>query len=167
MMRFCFLIFLPFVIVGCNFSTPAELRNLNPVTITIMQGDQPVENVHVLLVNKKPQNSLYSCGGVTDIKGHTKIQTTLREYVRDGVPAGNYSAILRQKIVFPDDLKSLEEEISLPESERKKRQDKRIAFEEQNRVIPKILESSATSPVELIVEEKKGTELTIDISKYR
>jgi 5-hydroxyisourate hydrolase-like protein (transthyretin family) len=166
-MRFCFLAFLPLVIIGCNISTPPELRNLSSVTIVVTNDGQPVRNVHVSLTNKKPQNILYSYGGVTDTEGRTKIQTTLREYVRTGVPSGNYSVVFRNVIVFPADLESSEEEISLPEIERKKRQAKRVVFEEQNRVIPEILESSKTSPIELTVEEKKGTELMVDISKYR
>jgi hypothetical protein len=166
MMRFDFLLLLLLAVIGCNISTPPELRNLSPVTITVLNGDQPVENVHVSLAAKEPQHLLYGCGGVTGSNGCAKIQTTIREHFRDGAIPGSYSITLRKKIVFPADLEPSETEISLPEKERKVRQTKREAFEKQNRIIPIIFEQQETSPITLTVESRKATELTIDISKY-
>jgi hypothetical protein len=166
MMRFSFLSLLLLVIIDCNISTPPELRNLSPVTITVLNGDQPVENVHVSLASKEPQHLLYGCGGVTGFDGCTKIQTTIREHVRNGAIPGSYSITLRKIIVFPADLEPSETEIGLPEEERKVLRTKREAFEKQNQIIPNIFEQQETSPITLTVESRKTTELTIDISKH-
>ena len=46
------------------------------------------------------------------------------------------------------------------------KQKKREDFVEKNRVIPKVLESYRTSPIELSVDEKTGAQLTVDLKKY-
>ncbi|MDR2706560.1 MAG: hypothetical protein LBC02_12335, partial [Planctomycetaceae bacterium] len=100
--------------------------------------------------------------------GVAKIRTTIRSFTGNGVEAGTYTVVLYQDIQLPENLQpsTTEQEASLS-NEIKELKKKRADFLKQSRVIPEILESSETSPIELTVEEKKGTELTIDISKYR
>jgi hypothetical protein len=169
MQKSLFLLFLLFLLFsnGCITSTPPELQNLCPVTITVTDKGVPVDGVLVSLFSKQPQ-SLRGCKDTTNAEGVAKIRTTIRSFTRNGVEAGTYTVVLYREMLLPENLQpsAAEQEASLS-NEIKELKKKRVNFMKQNRVIPEILESSETSPIELTVEEKKSTELTIDISKYR
>jgi hypothetical protein len=160
------LLWLP-IFIGCNNVTiPDELKNLCPVTITVTENHQPVEGVTVRLVSKEPRG-VFASNGITDVKGIAKLQSSRGSYTGNGVPAGTYSVVLLKTVDFPEDLMPVEADQNLSQSALAKKQVKQEEFLDKNRVIPKILESSSSSPVELIVTEKTGVTLEIDLSKYK
>lgn len=82
-----------------------------------------------------------------------------------GIPAGVYTITLGKTPPFPPELGPQQEEDSLPNKEFSALQKKREEFLEQNRIIPKTLESAKTSPLELTVE-KNTQGMSIDISQF-
>ena len=159
-------VFALFICVGCNQTkVPDELKNLTPVTVTVTDGSQPVENVAVRLSVKGTQGA-FACVGATDAKGVAVIQSTSGSYTGKGAPAGTYSIVLVKPVDIPEDLQPQEEDQDNPAVAAAK-QTKRDAFLKQNNVIPDKLTQSASSPIELTVVEKSGATTEIDIAKYR
>jgi hypothetical protein len=149
---------------GCDSSLPDELGVLYPVTITITNDGQPIDNVTVMLSNKTTSFGAWAHTGITDSNGTTQIQTVLGSRYGKGVPEGKYTITLVKTLSLPPELEPTMKEQSMPVKEVQNLQKKRDQFWEQNRIIPKILESSDLSPISLTVEKK--TELNIDISKF-
>jgi hypothetical protein len=160
---FSLLPLLLFLLIGCSKSPP-ELGTLYPVTITVTDKGVPLEGILVSLVDKEPQIPR-GCSALTNSAGVAKITTSLRSYTGNGVVTGNYRVALSKMVTLPPELQGSDEDLDLPENKRKEREKKRTEFLEKNRVIPLLLESRTSSPIELTVE-KKSTVLTIDISQY-
>jgi len=159
-------VFTLFICIGCNQTkVPEELKNLVPVTITVTDGSQPVENVAVRLSAKGSQGA-FACVGTTDAKGVAVIQSTRSSYTGKGAPAGTYFVVLVKTVEIPEDLQPQEEDQDNPVAAAAK-QAKLTAFLKENRAIPLVLTQSTSSPVELTVAEKTGATAEIDIAKYR
>ena len=155
------------ICAGCNqVKAPEELKNLVPVTVTVMDGSQPVEGVAVRLSGKNSQGA-FACVGVTDAKGAAVMKSTSGSYTGKGVPAGTYSTVLVKTVELPPDLEPQEEDQNLPPTEAATKQAKRNEFLEKNQVIPKSLTVSSSSPIELTVAAGKGESLTVDLSQHR
>jgi hypothetical protein len=150
-------------LVGCS-QLPPELRNLQSVTITVTNSNSPIEGVTVSLVNKQPQ-TLRGCNGVTNASGVAKIATSVGSRSVWGVASGEYRIVLTRNVPFPEDLQPINDEESLPENERAKREKKRNDFLEKNNIIPEKLRSRSESPIELAVNNQ-SMELKVDIAKY-
>jgi hypothetical protein len=164
LLLFCLILL---VLNGCSGTEiPTELKGLCSVTITVIDGDQPIEGVHVSLANKGSHGA-WGCAATTDSKGVAVIQTTRSSHSGKGAPPGTYTVALSKMITLPPDLESTEEDQNLSPQAATAKQAKQEAFYEKNRVIPKILEDSNTSPIELTVAEKDATILTIDIAQYK
>jgi hypothetical protein len=152
---------------GCGgVPVPDELKNLCPVTITVTDGDQAMEGVAVALF-AKTSGGAWASRGVTNTKGVAVIQTSRASYTGKGAPAGDYKITLIKTVDLPPDLEPTEEDQNLSPQAVAAKQAKQEAFYEKNRVIPKILEDSNTSPIELTVAEKDATILTINIAQYK
>jgi hypothetical protein len=147
---------------GCGTNVPDDLRNLVPVTITVTDGSQPVLGIQVTLISRSGSN-LFACNGITDASGVAMIQSSRSTFVGKGAPAGTYTVVLLQHFDLPPELESLESDSAAVQRDKER---KREEFYRQNRVVPEPLASTATSPVELVVE-KPRTAIEIDISKYR
>jgi hypothetical protein len=155
------------ICVGCNNVTvPDELKKLYPVTITVIDGNQPVEGVTVRLNSKEPRG-VFACNGITNVQGITKLQSTRGSYTGNGVPVGTYSIVLLKTAHYPEDLMPVEADQNLPPPVLAKKQAKQEEFLEKNRIIPKILENSNSSPIEIVVTEKSGVTMEIDLSQYK
>ena len=152
---------------GCGLMTaaPEELRNLIPVTVTIIDGTQPLEGVAVTLSNKGSQGA-YACNGVTDGKGVAQIRSTRSSYTGNGVPVGTYSVVLLETVEIPEDLAPQESDQDLAPAVVAAKQAKLNEFLIKNQVIPQKLTLASTSPVELVVEAS-GATVEIDISQHR
>ncbi|MDR0608794.1 MAG: hypothetical protein LBG58_01665 [Planctomycetaceae bacterium] len=152
---------------GCGgVPVPNELKNLYPVTITVTNGDQAMEEVAVSL-SAKTSGGAWASRGVTNAQGVAVIQTSRASYTGKGVPAGEYKVALIKTVALPPELEPQETDQNLPPQAVAAKQAKQEAFYEKNRVIPKILGDSNTSPIELTVAEKNTTTLTIDIAQYK
>jgi hypothetical protein len=165
MRKFVFLLLLSllFPVIGCS-KVPTGLGTLYPVTITVTNKGTPLEGVLVSLVDKEPQTPR-GCSALTNSAGVAKITTNLGSYTGNGVVAGNYRVALFKIVTLPQELQGGDEELTLPENKRKEREKQRSEFLENNRIIPPLLESRTSSPIELTVE-KKSTVLTIDLSQF-
>ncbi|MDR1270771.1 MAG: Ig-like domain-containing protein [Planctomycetaceae bacterium] len=163
---FCTLAILLFCTDCSNVPVPDELKTLYPVTIIVTDGNQAIEGVAVSLSAKTSGGAWASCG-VTNVKGVAVIQTSRASYTGKGAPAGDYKVILIKTVKLPPELEPQEEDQRLAPQAATAKQAKLEAFYEKNRVIPKILENSNTSPIELMVAEKDAAILTIDIAQYK
>jgi hypothetical protein len=163
---FCTLIILLFGI-GCNnVPVPDELKNLYPVTITVTDGNQTIEGV-VVSLSAKTSGGAWANRGVTNAQGVAVIQTSRASYTGKGAPAGDYKVTLIKTVNLPPELEPQEEDQRLSPQAVAAKQAKQEEFYEKNRVIPKILGDSNTSPIELNVTEKNNTVLTIDVAQYK
>jgi hypothetical protein len=153
-------------LVGCsNNRLPKELKNLHPVTITVMNGEPPVEGVAVTLSGRNSQGA-FACTGLTDSQGIAKIRSLRNSYTVRGVPAGTYRVTLDKLPELPVKLTphKTDEELSPKEAATKEFQ-RKIYFEE-NQLIPTVLTSPDSTPIELTVSENEETAFLVDISKY-
>jgi hypothetical protein len=158
---------MPLFWVGCGgVPVPDELKNLCPVTITVIDSDQAMEGVSVALF-AKTSGGAWASRGVTNEKGVAVIQTSRSSYTGKGVPAGDYKVTLIKTVNFPPELEPQETDQNLPPQAVAAKEKKRNDFLEKNRIIPKLLELSDTSPVELTVASQTGATLIIDLSKYK
>ena len=150
---------------GCNRTkAPEELKTLYPVTITVMDGSQPVPGVDVRLSSKGPQGA-YACSAMTNTGGVAKIQSTRSTYTGNGAPPGTYSVVLLKSVKLPPELEPQDEDQDNPVAASANRA-KRAAYLKQNQAIPQVLAHS-NSPVELTVADQSGATAEIDISQYR
>jgi len=163
-MRYLYLLSL-LLLIGCR-QQPSELQNLKPVTITVVNDGSPVDGVLVSLTNKDPQGA-QSNSAVTDSNGTAVVATTIRTQIAKGAAPGTYIVSFDKTPELPSELIPTEAESELPENVQMDKQRKREDFVEKNRVIPKVLESYRTSPIELSVDKKIGAQLTVDLAKYK
>jgi hypothetical protein len=155
------------IYIGCNTVTvPDELKNLCPVTITVIDGNQPVEGVTVRLSSKEPRG-VFVCNGITNVKGIATLQSTRGSYTGSGVPVGTYAVVLLKRADYPEDLMPIETDQNLSPSVLAEKQAKQEEFLEKNRIIPKILENNNSSPIDIIVTENTGVTMEIDLSRYK
>ncbi|MDR1269126.1 MAG: Ig-like domain-containing protein [Planctomycetaceae bacterium] len=153
--------------VGCGgVPVPDELKNLCPVTITVTDGDQAIEGIAVSL-SAETSGGAWASRGVTNEKGVAVIQTLRASYTGKGAPAGDYKVTLIKTANFPPELEPQETDQNLPPQAVVAKEKKRNDFLEKNRIIPKSLELSDTSPVKLTVTSQTGATLIIDLSQYK
>jgi hypothetical protein len=151
---------------GCT-GKPPELRNLSPVTITVVKDGQPIEGVEVSLYPRQPLG-IWGCGGRTNSSGIAVMTTTLQTHYAPGARAGMYAVVLNKQMELPAELvpSALEKEKALPENELASLRAKRTEFLKKNRLIPAVFESAETTPIEIIVTEKTPATLTVDVAKH-
>ena len=119
-------------LVGCNNNRlPKEPKNLHPVTITVMNGTQPVEGVAVTLSGRSSQGA-FACTGLTDSQGVAKIRSLRNSYAVRGVPAGTYRVALDKLPELPAELTPHETDKELPPKEAATKEFKRKIYFEEN-----------------------------------
>ena len=152
---------------GCGGpKIPDELRNLVPVSVTVMNGTQPMAGMMVTLSAKSGQGA-YAVNGVTNTAGTEQIQTSRSSFTKKGAPAGTYSVVLAETIVLPAELEPQETDQDLPRAAQAEKSRKVEEFLRKNRLVPSALTTSGSSPVEVVVAQGQNVTLTIDITEYR
>jgi hypothetical protein len=149
---------------GCSGS-PSELKNLSPVSITVVKDGQPLEGVEVMLFARQA-SEVWTCSGRTNSNGTAVMVSSLRESSAPGAQAGAYAVVLSKPAQLPPELRPALPGAAVSAQEAATQQAKRTEFENKNRVIPKVLEAKGTTPIELTVTEKTPATLTIDVAKY-
>ena len=149
---------------GCS-SSPPELKNLSPVSITVVHDGQPVEDVEVMLFARQPSD-IWTCTGRTNSSGTAVMVSTFQQSFAPGAKAGAYAVVLIKPPQLPEELRPPLPGTVISEKEAAAQRVRRTEFENKNRVIPKILEAKETTPIELTVTEKTPAMLTIDVAKY-
>ena len=158
------LLFVVFAFTGCGPSTPAELKNLAPVKITVVNKGEPLADVLVLLY--ADTTALLARGGTTDANGVAIVKTTMQSLSGIGTQPGDYTVTLSKHVPLPLELQERENEIDLPEVEKAALETRRSAFYDKNRLVPLTLGNARISPIKLTVAEKTGAELKIDVAEY-
>ena len=152
--------FLVCTFAGCSGS-PSALKNLSPVSITVVKDGQPLEDVEVMLFAHQP-TEVWTCTGRTDGSGVAVVVSSFQQSSASGAKAGAYAVVLDKRAQLPPELKP-----PLPgQQEDAAQRAKRTEFESKNQVIPKVLQAKETTPIELTVTEKTPATLTIDVAKY-
>ena len=169
MRTFSLLLFSAFLLTYCGCSgvggqVPTELRNLVPASVTVTNGDQPMAGIQVVLLTKT--GGAYACNGVTDVNGMAQIQSSRSSYTRKGAPAGTYTVVLSESIEVPENLLSQESDQDLPPAAQAEKARKLEEFLSKNQVVPSALTTGA-SPIELVVAERTGATLTVDVTQYK
>lgn len=150
---------------GCGPSKPDGFPALKSCQVTVTDGGTPIAGAMVHLTPKTSMSSLFMTG-TTDSNGVAVISTRRGEFERPGAPEGDYSVIINKDVTV--DMPSLSEE----ESNRmtpKQQEDWNAEFEkkkEAGRIIPKILEDPAQTPLTLQVGTAAAS-LTVDVSQHK
>ena len=74
-------------VLGCGPQKPADMPDVVPFKVKIVDGDKPIEGVHILFSYDK--NPVIT--GDTDKNGVAELTTTLQKYVAKGVPIGKFN----------------------------------------------------------------------------
>ena len=165
-MRFlCLFCSLVLLLSGCGEPTPAEMKNLAPVKITVVLNGEPITDVLVSLSDDSPV--LQARSGITDKSGVAVIETKVRSFFGAGAQPGTYTVTLVKGVELPSELQERENEMNLPEAEKAALDKKRQDFFVKNRQIPLVLTDGKTSPLKLTVAEKTGAELNVDVAKHK
>ena len=153
---------------GCNnTNVPAELRNLYPASVTVMDGDRPVAGILVTLSAKGGQGA-FACNGVADDNGVAQILSSRSSYTGKGAPAGMYAVVLSETIELPPELEPQESDQDLPMAAQVAKDRKVEAFlRSAERSVPAVLTSASTSPIELEVAKGQNATVIIDVAKHR
>jgi hypothetical protein len=157
-------IFVVCTFAGCS-GRPSELKNLSPVSITVVKDGQPLEDVEVMLFARQ-SSEVWACSGRTNSNGTAAMVSSVRESSAPGAKAGAYAVVLRKPPQLPPELKPALPGAAVSAQEAAAQQAKRTEFENKNRVVPKVLEAKETTPIELTVTEKTSATLTIDVAQY-
>ena len=72
--------------LGCGQKTPDGMPDLQPTTLTVIQGGSPLADATVNLKSLDPSTA-WTCGGVTDAKG---VATLVTHGQYKGAPVGKY-----------------------------------------------------------------------------
>jgi 5-hydroxyisourate hydrolase-like protein (transthyretin family) len=167
MRKIVLILFFCLIFHGCAESLPPELNNLNPCIITVSDSGQPVSGIQVSLINiNKQASGAWGNVAVTNNNGIARIQTTFCSITKNGVKEGTYIVVFNKSVSLPPELQFTEEEMTLSETERQRKQEKREKFLKRNRIIPVKLESELSSPVQITVENNRTAKLNIELTKY-
>ncbi len=145
-------------IVGCGGpKKPADLPELFPCSITIIQDGQPLEGASVQL-NDPSSSSRFVVGGTTDEKGVAVIRTD-GQY--PGAPVGKYK-VLVSKIYVPE----LPSEAPPEDPEARKEYDKKVQEmnAQQADTVDLKFKRPTQTPAEIEVTTA-GAELTVDVGE--
>ena len=73
-------------VTGCGPQKPADMPDVVPFKVKIVDGDKPIEGVHVIFsYDKNPV-----IAGDTNSAGIAEMTTTLQKYTAKGVPQGSF-----------------------------------------------------------------------------
>jgi hypothetical protein len=153
---------------GCS-KKPSGFPDVYPCQITVLNGEQPEENVRILLYSTSGSGSLL-IRGQTNSAGYAVFSTSLNKFSKQGVPKGEYTAVF-EKIV---DMKSS------PAAENKNNE-KKIKhqgeagevigqalkrLELQKKALPAVLQKPATSPIKFEVKDETGVVINVNLKDY-
>ncbi|MDO5552948.1 MAG: hypothetical protein Q4G68_04230 [Planctomycetia bacterium] len=164
----CLVLFI-LAVSGCKSELEKSMPRLYPCAIEIVNKGTPVADVNVVLMGDESVQQL-SMGGVTDAEGVARINTMRGSFIGKGVPQGEYKITLNKKIEITGTKTSIEL-ADMSTAERKKYQEDMKAsvnrMEEEKRLIPVIVQSGQTTPLEVSVTPGGGELLNIDLSEIK
>jgi hypothetical protein len=153
---------------GCS-EKPSGFPDVYPCQITVLNGEQPEENVRVLLYPSLEFGSLL-IRGQTNSAGCAVFSTSLNKFSKQGVPKGKYTAVF-EKIVDVDRESSPVE--NKTENKGKKATQQEIfleqikkRFELQKKALPDVLRKPDTSPIKFEVNDETGVVIEVNLKDY-
>ena len=153
--------------LGCNRAKrPRDFPDLEPCTITIVNGANPVQGASILLSSSDgTKKGAWIADGITDDNGVAQIKTSQGNYSKKGVPTGKYKLTLSKEPKVEGELPPQElEKLSLEEyrAYTRKIADQKAKMPKE---IPDKAKSQKETPLDLDVPSS-GCNLTIDLSEY-
>lgn len=150
--------------VSCS-NSPKDYPKVYPCTITVTKEGTPISGCELTLIPSTGGSQL-AIGAVTDSKGVASFQTALGKYAQTGVPDGTWKVLVKKPLII-EDTKSKEELAAMTKSQRDKYlYDLKIKANKNPQIVPYLLGSSATTPIEIQMAGQK-TDLTIDVAEYK
>ena len=155
------------LVFGCSEGRPANVPKLEPVTITIFNGDSPIVDAIVGLGwQGVPGNWMAS--GQTDSSGVATIFTQSGSWRGAGAPVGEYKVILSkvpklEPLLSREEVQKLESSNPAEFERHQAREARRLA--ETPRKIPVVFIALETTPLILTVEDGAGANQIYDVGK--
>ncbi len=146
-------------VVGCGGQKkPADLPELYPCKITVIQDGKPLEGASVIL-NDPSGSSRFVMASITDAKGVATLKTD-GKYA--GVPEGKYKVLISKAFIPESDPNDVPPE----DPEARKEYDKRMAElnAQQADTVELQYKRPMTTPLEIEVTSA-GAELTADVGE--
>ncbi|MDR1290689.1 MAG: hypothetical protein LBK06_05775 [Planctomycetaceae bacterium] len=161
---FCLLILIVLVSTACGPARPEGMPKTAPCKIIVLKNGLPLSEVDVSLF-REGGNGAISIMAYTDSNGIANIKTSWGTYKTNGAPIGKCKVTLTKHVSFPSDGVTAAQIENFTPEEAAAYEEKREAEIDKLRPIQKQFSNSETTPFEIIIEEKSGASLTIDIGK--
>lgn len=157
-----FILFLAFLSIGCS-DRPEGFPAIVPCSITVTQGENPVEGVAVTFVPNQVMPSII-ISGETDARGTCVPVTRFAGHLEKGVPPGEYAVVLEKepKVEGPSPEERANMTYDQAMAASKKMEAARAAMP---RIIPIEYTDKEKTPVKMSVSEGKDNNITVDIAK--
>jgi hypothetical protein len=165
-MKYFYCLMIPVILLfsGCGPTRPEGMPKTAPCTITVLKDGVPVPDVDVSLFRAEGNGAL-SISAYTNSSGVAKIKTAWGKYRTQGAPVGICQVTLTKHVALPPDGVTEAQMERFTPQEAAAYEKKREADIDKLRPIPKHFSSSNTTLLEIIIDEKNGAELTVDIGK--
>jgi hypothetical protein len=151
-------------VYGCGPARPTGMPQTAPCEIRVLKNGVPMQGVDVSLFREEG-NSALSIMAYTDSNGIAKIKTSWGNYTTNGAPIGKSKITLTKHVELPSDGVTDSQIEKFTPEEATAYEEKREAEIDKLRPIQKQFSNFETTPFEIIVDEKNGGNLTIDIEK--
>jgi hypothetical protein len=145
---------------------PSGFPDVYPCQITVHNGDQPEQDIRIILYPSSPSGSLL-IRGQTNTAGSAVITTSLNKFAKQGVPKGEYTAVFEKIPEFEFSLSKKEIEEMKPVQRKayyKEQAQKR--FELQKKALPDVLQKLETSPIKFDVNDETGVSIQVNLKDY-
>jgi hypothetical protein len=149
---------------GCGTARPKEMPKTAPCTITVVKDGVPISGVDVSLFRSEGNGSL-TISAYTNMNGVATIQTTWGNYSTQGAPVGTCKVTLTKHVSTPSDGVTDAQIEKFTPQEAEEYEKKREAEIDKLRPIPKHFSAQNTTPLEIVIEEKNGAKMTVDLNK--
>ncbi|MDR1382857.1 MAG: hypothetical protein LBJ67_03275 [Planctomycetaceae bacterium] len=154
------------LVSGCGKNIPDGFPEVAPLTVFVTDGNKPLDEVFVV-VEMNPPISGVSMTAKTDSSGKAVMQTSIGNFSKSGVPAGNALMTLI-KTPVAEDWKTLEEQSQMSQ------EDLAVYANEKNArsakltlIIPKILTDAKTSPLTKEIVAGQPSEWKVNVAEYK
>jgi hypothetical protein len=152
------------VFFGCG-TKPADVPELYPCRVTVMNGAAPVANADVIMGLANESTSL-AMSGVTDSSGIAVIFTKRLNWQGKGVPVGEYIVTVAKAPNFERELSLSEWQALAPMEQERYNAEQARRFDALPREVPIELAEFSMSPYKMTVAKEGDNALTIDVSQY-
>jgi hypothetical protein len=153
-------------VAGCSRSVPDGFPKVVPLTVQITDGGKPLDEVFVVFEMVPPVDGV-SVTAKTDTNGKAKMQTSIGNFSKAGVPIGK-AVMTLIKMPVAEDWKTPEEQSKMTMEELAAYSNEKDARSEQlPLIIPNELTNAETSPLTKEISASQSSEWKIDIAEFK